>query len=77
MAHDNERRRDVGRDPVEMWVEVDPPRGSLTAHVGSEPADVYSPAASGETERCWRCDARDATTDVGLCQPCHTSLTTG
>lgn len=72
--HD-EPRRDISRDPVEMWVEIDPPGGSLTAHVASDPADMYSPTAGSEAERCWRCDARDATTDVGLCDPCHASLT--
>jgi ferredoxin-like protein FixX len=25
-------------------------------------------------ERCWRCDARGAETDVGLCTSCHDDL---
>jgi hypothetical protein len=25
-------------------------------------------------DACWRCDARDGATDVGLCDPCHDEL---
>jgi hypothetical protein len=27
-------------------------------------------------ERCWRCDAAQGETDVGLCPTCHVALTT-
>lgn len=78
MSHDDDQRpRDVSRDPVEMWIEVDPLGGSLTAHVASDPAHLHSPVGGDESERCWRCDARPATSDVGLCDPCHASLTAG
>lgn len=28
-------------------------------------------------DRCWRCNARPASDDVGLCGPCHTNLRSG
>lgn len=28
-------------------------------------------------DSCWRCDARKAATDVGLCERCHADLTDG
>lgn len=45
---------------------------------GRDPAspDAYAPGPSARAETCWRCDARAATDDVGLCEPCHTALST-
>lgn len=39
----------------------------LTSSGDADPIDLAP-------DDCWRCDARPATTDVGLCTPCRTDL---
>lgn len=62
----------------EMWVELDA-RGEAVREVHTDVAarrgDGFSPGPPRDAERCWRCDARDAASDIGLCEPCHVSLT--
>lgn len=36
--------------------------------------DGFTPGTPHDAERCWRCDAREAAGDIGLCTPCHASL---
>lgn len=45
---------------------------------GGDPGspDSYASGPSASAEMCWRCDARTATVDVGLCESCHTALAT-
>lgn len=62
----------------EMWMEFDA-RGGTVREVHTDAAtqrgDGFSPGPPQDAERCWRCDARDAASDIGLCQRCHVSLT--
>lgn len=36
--------------------------------------DSFAPGPSAGAETCWRCDAREAGGDLGLCEPCHAAL---
>jgi hypothetical protein len=61
----------------ELWAELDERGG--TAHlthtaVREAATDEFSPGPPRDAERCWRCDARDAASDIGLCEPCPESL---
>lgn len=61
----------------EMWLELDERGGSLRERriaMGTRDGDGFSPGVPPDYERCWCCDARDAAGDIGLCQPCHTAL---
>lgn len=62
----------------EMWMEFDAGgRAVREVHtdVGAPRGDGFSPGPPRDAERCWRCDARNAVSDIGLCEPCHSSLT--
>lgn len=37
-------------------------------------AEYFTSAPHRDAHRCWRCDARSAADDIGLCPPCHGSL---
>lgn len=37
-------------------------------------AEYFTAVPHRDAHRCWRCDARSAADDIGLCQPCHGSL---
>lgn len=62
----------------EVWFELDARGQSLREpHItmGIGDGDGFSPGEPPDAERCWCCDARDAASDIGLCEPCHTALT--
>lgn len=62
----------------ELWMEFDARGGSVSAvhtDVAAPRGDGFSPGPPRDAEQCWRCDARRAASDIGLCEPCHASLT--
>lgn len=40
-------------------------------------ADAFVVGEQAASDRCWRCNARSAAGDLGLCEPCHASLVAG
>lgn len=40
-------------------------------------ADAFVVGEPAGSDRCWRCNARSAVGDLGLCEPCHASLVAG
>lgn len=62
----------------EMWMEFDARGGTVRevhTDTATERGDGFSPGPPQDAERCWRCDARNAASDIGLCERCHVSLT--
>lgn len=62
----------------EMWTEFDARGGTVRnvhTNAATERDDGFSPGRPHDAERCWRCDARNAASDIGLCERCHVSLT--
>jgi hypothetical protein len=60
---------------VEITVDVAAAQAALTG--ARHPSyfsfgDAWSHADNAD--RCWRCDAAEGETDVGLCAPCHQAL---
>lgn len=64
----------VGRG-VEVLLDWQGPAGPPGEGLGSR--DSFAPGRPAEAEICWRCDAREADGDVGLCGPCHAALAPG
>lgn len=62
----------------EVWFELGARGQSLReTHIamGARDGDGFSPGQPPDAERCWCCDTRGAASDIGLCEPCHTALT--
>lgn len=69
MSHPRFRRN--GR----RWHEVNGHQGSaLDLNEDWDAAEYCTTATHRDAHRCWRCDARSAADDIGLCEPCHGSL---
>lgn len=57
------------------WHEVNGHRASaFDLDEAWDAAEYFTSAPHRDAHRCWRCDARSAADDIGLCQPCHGSL---
>lgn len=53
------------------------PRDPRNADEQATSADAFVVGEPAGSDRCWRCNARSAAGDLGLCEPCHASLVAG
>lgn len=58
----------------DVWLELEFQRRTSVPNASRGGGDWFAPGPPHDAEVCWRCDARDADSDIGLCGRCHASL---